>query len=341
MFPVGAKGGFQHGVAIKISNGLIRNGHLVLNFSDRDVARALSLLGHRKLGRRPANDILREFCRQHEPDILLLGHADSILPETVAKIRSDLPRLHVLQWSVDPIFESDNLRRLQSKLEVVDATLVSTAGEALAPLRRPGHRVGFLPNPVDLSIERGENHLRSRLPYDLFFACGHPSRPLRMVCGEAWDMDRLLEHVLREVPDVRPSLAGVLGWPNVGGARYQRALEEAAIGLNISRRSDYYLYSSDRLAQMIGNGQAIMIERATGYDQLFNEDQMVFFSSMEELTTRLRLLIGEPAQRQAIAASGRERYCSLFNERSVAAYVVEVALGIHDPGQYEWPTLLA
>ena len=39
-FTVGAKGAFQHNTAIKISNGLIRNGHLVLNFSQRDVARS-------------------------------------------------------------------------------------------------------------------------------------------------------------------------------------------------------------------------------------------------------------------------------------------------------------
>ena len=41
-----AKGAFQHGVEHKITNGLIRNGHAVSNFSDRDVARAGTLLGH-------------------------------------------------------------------------------------------------------------------------------------------------------------------------------------------------------------------------------------------------------------------------------------------------------
>ena len=57
-----------------------------------------------------------------------LGHADVIEPETLVAIRRDQPSLRVVQWSVDPLFEPDNLARVRSKLPVVDATLVSTAG---------------------------------------------------------------------------------------------------------------------------------------------------------------------------------------------------------------------
>src|SRR5579862_2777620 len=87
-FTIGAKGGFQHNTAIKISNGLIRNGHLVLNFSERDVARAGTLFGHRKFGRATVNRALRDFCREHSPDLLLLGHADMVDRATVIEIRA-------------------------------------------------------------------------------------------------------------------------------------------------------------------------------------------------------------------------------------------------------------
>ena len=49
-----AKGAFQHSVEHKITNGLIRNGHAVSTFSDRDVARSGTLLGHRAFGGRAA-----------------------------------------------------------------------------------------------------------------------------------------------------------------------------------------------------------------------------------------------------------------------------------------------
>src|SRR5271170_6940399 len=78
-----AKGAFQHSVEHKITNGLIRNGHAVSNFSDRDVARAGTLLGHRAFGASAANRAFREFCRNVAPELIVLGHAEIIAPTTL------------------------------------------------------------------------------------------------------------------------------------------------------------------------------------------------------------------------------------------------------------------
>ena len=340
-FTIGTKaGGFQHNTAIKLSNGLIRNGHLVLNFSDRDVARAGSLMGHSKFGRAAVNRALFDFCRHHRPDLLLLGHADLIETATVTEIRDAVPRLRVLQWNVDPLFEPENVARIEAKLGAVDATLVTTGPTALGALRSGGRRVGFMPNPADPSIERGENHLKASLPFDLFYACGHPSRPLRRVCGKDWNMDEFATALLAALPGVKPLLAGLHGQPQLGGAAYQAALETAALGLNISRRADWPLYSSDRLAQMIGNGMAVLIERATGYGTLFGDDEMLFFSSFEELVAKIRDMVAMPAARQALAAKGRDKYLRLFNERIVARYLFDFAFDRVDAAAYGWPAEL-
>jgi hypothetical protein len=336
-----AKGAFLHSVAAKLSRGMIRAGHHVVDFSDRDVARASTPFGARKFGVRGANRALIRLAHDMRPDLLVLGHADIITPGTVADLRQAIPSMRVIQWNVDPVFEAGNLARLRAKLPVVDATLVSSAGEALLPLRRPGMRLGFLPNPVDASVETGEAHLHADLPFDLFFACGHPSRPLRSVCGRALDMEWLLATLTRGVPALRLRLAGLFGHPHVYGHAYQAALTEAAIGLNISRRNDVMLYSSDRLAQMAGNGLAILMDRATGYDRLFGPAEMAFFSSVEELAARTRTLVADPAWRCAVAAAGRARYHALFNETCIARYLVEVACDAHDPKTYAWPTLVA
>jgi Glycosyl transferases group 1 len=340
-FAVGTKGGgFQHNTAIKLSNGLIRNGHLVLNFSDRDVARAASVMGHSKFGRAAVNRALLGYCRANRPDLLLLGHADLIEPATVAEIRNAVPGLRVMQWNVDPLFEPENVARIEAKLGMVDATLVSTGPTALGGLRVGGRHVGFLPNPVDLSIERGENHLKAVLPFDLFYACGHPGRPLRRICGKDWHMDEFMTALLAELPGVKPLLAGLHGRPRLGGANYQAALESAALGLNISRRADWPLYSSDRLAQMIGNGMAVLIERATGYDKLFDDDEMLFFSTFDELVAKIRDMVAAPAARQALAAKGRDKYVRLFNERTVAQYLMDFAFDRAHAATYGWPAEL-
>ena len=335
-FPFGLRDGFQHSVAVKLSNGLIRNGHLVLNFSDRDMARAKSLFGSRKFGVGPANTALLHFCRFHAPDLLLLGHADVILPETLAAIRDALPDIRIGQYNVDPLFEPDNVRRLTAKFAVVDASFVTTAGAPLAALRDGKRVVSFMPNPVDTSIERGENHLQETLPFDLFYACGHPSRPLRRICGRDWDMEDFIRALQARVPGLRARLGGLLGNPRVQGAAYQTALESAGIGLNVSRRADHYLYSSDRVAQMAGNGMVVLMERQTGYGDYFSDDEMAFFDSVNELVTQISVLIADPRRRMAIGAAGRARYHALFNERAVAAHLCAVLQGTRDPEAMPW-----
>jgi hypothetical protein len=334
------KGAHLHSVAPKLSRGLIRLGHHVVDFADRDIARAGTPFGHRKLGLFAVNAALRRLVNTMEPDLLLLGHADTIHPRLIGRLRREHPRMRVLQWNVDPPFDPQNWRRVQSKLSVVDATLVATAGEYLHPLRRPGMRLGFMPNPVDACIETGGAHRHAALPHDLFFACGHHARPRRRFCGQDWDMAAFFAGLAKDIPGLRPRLAGFTGHPHLRGEAYQAALSSTAIGLNVSERNDLLLYSSDRLAHMAGNGQAILIDRATGYDRIFAPDEMAFFTTLDELTAHVRRLLADPADRQALAEKGHARYHALFGETQVARYIVDVALDAHDPKHYEWPTLV-
>jgi hypothetical protein len=340
-FGTRAKGAALNSIAPKLSRGLIRAGHAVVDFADREVARAATPFGGRTLGTSAANRALARLALDVRPDLLLLGHADTIKPATIADLRRAMPSMRVLQWNVDPIFDAGNMARLREKLPVVDATLVSTAGDALLPLKRVGMRLGFFPNPVDFSVETGTAHAQAAPKFDLFYACGHPSRPPRQLCGVDWDMEAFVAALTTHVPGLRSRLAGLCGAPHLAGAPYQVALGECAMGLNASRRNDLPLYSSDRLAQMVGSGQLALVDRATGYGKLFSADEMGFFASLDELAALVRRMIAEPAARQAAAAAGRARYHALFNETRVARYVLEVAFDWHDPGNYEWPTLIA
>lgn len=317
---------------------MIRNGHFVFNFSDRDVARAGSWLGHRKFGIKAANRALLEFCANMRPDLLVLGHADVMRPETIAAIRQTLPNIKIIQWNVDPVFEPDNIGRINSKLDLCDATIVSTAGEALAPLARLGKILGFMPNPVDFSIESGRAHEQANLPYDLFYACGN-QRQARFTCGADWLPPDLINRIERDVPGVRLRLAGMRDQPHLTGAAYQTALEQSAIGLNLSRRSDVLLYTSDRLAHMCGNGLAILLDTSTGYQQFFTAAEIGFFSTIDDLTRLVREFKADPAHRMAVAAAGRAKYHALFNEQIIADYLVKAAFGSVNPADYSWPTL--
>jgi hypothetical protein len=256
--------------------------------------------------------------------------------ETVAAIRDEIKNLAVGQWNVDPLFEPDNVARIKAKLAVVDASFLSTAGAPLELLRAGGHAVSFMPNPADPSIERGRADLLAAPAFDLFYGCRNPSDPLRIVCGRAWDMNDFFRELRGGLPKLTMKLCGVEGTPLLISSAYQSALESSAIGLNISRRADHYLYSSDRIAQLAGNGCVVAIERSVGYGDYFGEDEMLFFSDFAELTEKLARLIAEPAVRMRMASASRQRYFEKFNERNVAAHLLAVLSGERTPQAMPW-----
>ncbi|KJS35831.1 MAG: hypothetical protein VR70_14995 [Rhodospirillaceae bacterium BRH_c57] len=332
------KGAGYYGVPFKISNGLTRCGHHVLPFSDRDIARAATIFRSRKWGIRPANDQLVAVAKEFRPDIILFGHADSIRPETLVRLRDALPAVRLAQWNVDPLFEPDNVRRLNSKIDHVDATFVSTAGTQLDALSASGrHAVAFLPNPVDPSIERARCFAvpRRDLASDLFFAVGSGPFP-RNHCGQETCGNEIAERLMAALPHLRGDFPGCLGAPLKVGAPYEAALASSAMGLNISRRNDTTWYSSDRMAHLVGSGQLTFIDRAAGFDALFDDSELGFYSTEDELVAKLDHFLADDDARKRVAEAGWAAYRRLFDTTRIAAYMVDVILGDLDPQQHRW-----
>ena len=71
----------------KISNGLIRNGHMVHDFSYRDVARHQAPMQIKALGIQKMNRRLIETAQAIAPDLLLLGHSELVRNETLIELR--------------------------------------------------------------------------------------------------------------------------------------------------------------------------------------------------------------------------------------------------------------
>ncbi|PHI95453.1 hypothetical protein BG621_06780 [Parasaccharibacter apium] len=326
----------QFSVGGKLSHGLVRNGHHVIDLSYRDVARAGGWFGSRKLGRRYLWRALKEFLALSAPDLLLLGHGYMIPPAVIAEIRRQQPGMLIVQWNIDALFVPDNVRDFAARHQVVDASFISTAGPIVREIIGEGGRVYFLPNPVDASVERGQAFARQNIEADLFYSCGNPARE-RLICGQSWEMNQfcqMLEGTLP--PTMRYAYAGVRGQPYVSGPAYAALLEQSAMGLNISRRADYHLYSSDRLAQMLGNGQLVFMERQTGYDCLFSEREMGFFSTIDELSEAICFFHQHPKSRQDVARAGWQRYHQLFNERAVADYLIGQTFGTLSDDDHTW-----
>lgn len=340
---------YIHSTAAKLSNGWTRAGHHVINFSDRDIARWLSPLGFREAGKNAVNKLLIKLCRDVRPDVIAFGHADTITPQTIMVIRDILPHIRMMQWNMDWWVPLDhalpddptaqgNRNRILGKRDVLDATFLTTAGQALREIATPNHIAGFMPNPVDYSLECHKNFEIPDLPDNIFFS-SNAEDDRRFHCGGWRHMNDFCRDIQTRLPDQNCAFYGINGSKKAFGPAYEDAIKRSRIGLNISRRNDAYLYSSDRLAHMIGNGMTIAIDRATGYGDIFSDDEMVFYSTEDELIENLDRLGKDDTARRAIGTRGWKRYGELFECSVIAQYMIDVLYGDHAPEHYVWQTV--
>lgn len=329
-------GCFLHNTANKISNGLIRNGHSVLNFPDRDIKRCYSCFGYLKqIGSSKFNQTFYDYCIKAQPDGLIFGHADTIWPETVAKIKEALPSIKILQWNVDCIdknFVSNNIANIKSKLDVVDYTLITTADKNLLN-QFNSSTVFYMPNIVDSSIENGKAFAIRHPRYDLVFTARKKS--VREFCGKQYPAIDVVNKISQNIDVSKSIFPGTLDAPVCGG-EYQNIISNSAMGLCLSQVSHNYLYSSDRMAHLMGNGVLIFLDRRTGFDKYFTDDEIIFYTEEDELYKKIKFYSQNIDERMRIAKNGYLKYHNMFNEKIVTKHIIDLMFSEKGAKKYPW-----
>lgn len=334
-----------YGVERKLANGFTRNDHMVTFFSDRDVAKTGTIFRSSRAGRGVANANFLKFAKTFEPHLIVTAHSSLITTDTFleSKALAFKPRLAAV--CVDPLFRTVNVGFLKDRARAMDATFVTTAGEALARFSTPNHVTSFIPNPVDASIETGRAFERSDQAFDLFFAANAGG-------DDPSDARRATPRLIAAHPEIKFDLRGFEGRPPAFGVEYFRRLDDARMALNINSdraedakvrapAEELYLYNSDRISQLMGCGLLTLSFRVNKLMELFDEDkEMVFVDGPEDMPAAVLKYKRDDSARRAIAEAGWRKSHALFNERLVARYIEDVAFQRPPSGGYSWPTRL-
>jgi len=335
------KGCFQVGFPFKISNGLIRNGYAVFNYPDRDLCRMFGWGHMNYFARKKLNRHFIEYCRSIEPDALFIGHADLISADAVREVKELFPNLKVLQWSCDwiiPGYAERNINTLNSKLDVVDVNLISTGDKKLlSQFKTSSNLVGYLPNMADNSLETGRAFEYENLPFDAMF-CANTGK--RQFCGQDEDVEAIIDESIKKIADIKWKLAGIKNTPTLNGYEYIRALGESAIGFNLSRLNDIYLYSSDRMVHFLANGQMVMLDERNGFQDMFSDNEVVFYKTKDEFFDKLAYYKTHVNARMKIAAAGHQKIHSEFSNVAISKYMANVLLDDKFKTSASWQILI-
>ncbi|MCV0369437.1 glycosyltransferase [Filomicrobium sp.] len=308
-------GGFYYAFHRRLINGFIRSGHFVYAYSDRDTADYA--LGVRQIGSWLANKRLLDIAKELRPEMMVLLLSYLITPQTVRRIRELVPGIKIAAICIDDIDHERPAAQFRYLLEAADAGFATTGGETLQDFAG-SKPVAFIPNPIDLSIDTGQAFAETKHRFELFFACHQPPVDAR------WQFIAALQ---KELPSsIRVGLYGNKTGDALRGADYVDTLSHTKIGLNLNRR-DGDLYASDRMGQFLGNGLLLATPRASGYDAVFSEDEMLFFDGLADLSRRLVTALGPGEPWRKMARAGREKAIATMNETCVARFICDFTMG--------------
>ena len=313
-------------------------GHSNLEFSDRDILHNYKSVKDFK-GSRTLNEKLRKTCYNYKPDLLVLGHADSIEPETLGELKDDYPNLKISQWFLDPLNKNgpdfeQNRNRILDKSEFIDANFLTTSPNVLSFLPRNTNNF-YIPNPSDPSFETLNNY-KKNCNTDVFFALSHGVHRGKLKSGKFDERANFLNDLIKNTQNVKFEFYGLNKIQPIWADHFYKTVSNAKMGLNLSRGEPIKYYSSDRITQIIGNGLVTLIDEKTGYRDFFNDNEMVFYKNINDLSEKIIKISRDENLRKKIAFRGKQKYTKYFNSTLVAEFIINKTLDINQKKKFYW-----
>jgi len=307
----------------KISNGLIRNGHYVYDFSYRDIAKESNVFKSKKFGIKKMNERFFDTVKNIKPDILFLGHTELIKLETLEKIKEMLPDIKIVMWWIDWFEPEDKIEHIKNRKHLIDVFFTSvdpSLGEKkLTDVQFP---IYFMPNMCDEGIETFKGFEKENYLYDLIYVGRLYNNEKKGFFENVKQLKKIkFKHYGKENP--------------VFGIKYFEELVNAKIGINFSMYNNVAFTTSDRLVHMSGNGLCVMSPRVPKLDILFNEKEIVYFDDFEDFEKKLYYYLKNEDKRKEIAYNGWKKAHEKYNSTRITKYMIECVNGKFSEN-YEW-----
>ncbi len=320
----------------RINNGFIRLGHTVQTLSDRDV-----ISRERKIsdisGAKSLNYKFIEIIGNYKPNIVVLGHADLILNESLDEIKNFYPSIKFCQWFLDKMDDKlwlTNKRRFLKKIRHLDVNFCTTHPKDITLLNRKN--IHFIPNPVDEAFENLNIFNKKQPKYDLFFALSHGVHRGTLKKGKKDNREFFLNKLIKESKEVRFNFFGINYKQPVWADEFKKELANSKMALNLSQGDPLKFYSSDRIAQLVGNGILTFVDINTKLNKLFNNNEIVFYKNIHDLSKKIIFYKDNIKVRNKIAKKGMEKYHKYMNSKIVSEFIINKTLGIYPNKKFFW-----
>ena len=329
-------GRLHYNTGKRINNGFIRLGHNVLSISDRDIISNYKSLAD-PYGRITLNNKIIESCKNFDPDIIVIGHADNISVETFDYLKNTNKNLKFAQWFLDPISKLgpdyiNNKKRLLKFKNFMDSSFITTDPKSI------DFKIDnsfYIPNPADKSFETLKNY-ETNPENDLFFAMSHGVHRGVLKKGKEDNREKILKKLINKDNKFKFDYYGLNNRQPIWGDNFLNILSNSKMGLNLSRGEPVKYYSSDRIAQLMGNGLLTLIDERTSYSDFFTKKELITYKNYSDLVEKIHKYKKNDKERKLIAKNGSKKYLKFFNSTLVAEFILSKTLDFTVKDKFLW-----
>ena len=329
-------GRLQYNTGRRFNNGFVRLGHNVLTLSDRDIIHDNKKIFDPTGKNQLQKSVIQNF-KNFKPDCVVLGHVDSINKSTISELRNLNKDLRICQWFLDPIHKDGpdyikNNDRISNNLKNIDFTFLTSCPSLL---KNKIDNSFFIPNPSDTSFEILKNY-EINCPNDIFFAMSHGVHRGVLKEGKFDNREKFIKKLIKKNSKIVFDIYGMNKIQPVWGNNFIEAISKSKMGLNLSRGKPAKYYSSDRIAQLLGNGLLTFIDKQTQFNDLIGKDSVIYYSNIDDLSYKINKYKKDTKQAKKIAKKGRDIYLKYFNSTIVSDYMLSKLFDYKSSNNFIW-----
>jgi len=314
----------------KFTNGFIRNGHDVIEISDRDYVRQNKGFNLLNFKNKFHSYLLKTF-KNYNPDLIIFGHTDNLSADIISNFKELNKNLIVSQWNEDPLMKklhdtNINNEKIKKFFPLVDHSFITTNPDCLNISKKYIKNVHFFMTPVDRNIECFDvyNHNSEN---DLFYAMSHGVNRATLKTGKTDNRVIFLKKLINKIKGIKYDFYGFDKQEPVWGNEFYKSLLNSKMALNLSRGEPTKHYSSNRIASLMGNGLLVFIDKKVKMDDFFNSKEIISYNNKDDLADKIKFYSRKDKLRINIAKNGKDKYFKLFNETRVSKYLIDTSLG--------------
>ena len=215
------------------------------------------------------------------------------------------------------------IKRILEKSQFIDKTFLTTDPDSLDFDINDSF---YIPNPVIHLLKYWK--IIEIIVKMIFFCDESWCAQRRVKKGKKDDREIFINKLIKMNKSIIFDIYGMLNSQPIWAQNFLSKVSNSSMGLNLSRGKPIKYYSSDRLAQLMGNGLLTFVDKKTKLDDFFSNKEIIMYKDIYDLSYKLSKYKKDKKQRNLIARNGKKKYFKYFNSSLVADYIIKKTLDI-------------